>query len=239
MSASRLCTILGTILVPIALAACGSSPPTHFYTLDPVPPDRPAAALAGPPIQVGRVLLPPDLDRLSIVTRAAPDRLDVSGEDRWAAPLDGMVQRVLAADLAARLLQGQVFAPGDPATPGGARTVTVNARRFDSDATGHVTLDASWALLSGAPPVPVRRGHETITVQASAAAPGPEAAAMSRALAQLADRIVSAILARGEHRHPACPVRPGAGACSHGRFLVTMGSTFVLHVHEPEAAHAR
>ncbi len=196
--ASRLCAILvGAILVPIALAACGSSPPTHFYTLDPVPPDRPRVALAGPPIEVGRVLLPPDLDRLSIVTRAAPDRLDVSGEDRWAAPLDGMVQRVLAADLAARLPQSQVLAPGDPAPPGGVRTVTVNARRFDSDAAGKVTLDAGWALLSGTPPMPVRRGHETITVQASAPAAGPEAAAMSRALAELADRIVHAIVAPG------------------------------------------
>ena len=152
----RICAIL----LPITLTACGSSPPTRFYTLYPVPPGRPAATLAGPPIQVGRVILPPDLDRLSIVTRAGPDRLDVSGQDRWAAPLDGMVQRVLAADLAARLPQSQVLAPGDPAPSGGVRTVTVNVRRFDSDATGQVTLDAGWALLSGTPPVPVRRGHQ-------------------------------------------------------------------------------
>lgn len=192
MRASPLCAVLASV----ALTACGSSPPTHFYTLDPVPPGRPRASLAGPPIEVGRVILPPDLDRLSIVTRAGPGRLAVSGEDRWAAPLDGMVQRVLAADLAARLPQSHVLAPGDPAPRGGVRTVTVNARRFDSDATGQVTLDAGWALLSGTPPVPVRRGHETITVQAGTAAAGPEAAAMSRALAELADRIVRAVTAR-------------------------------------------
>ncbi|MBV9750090.1 MAG: membrane integrity-associated transporter subunit PqiC [Acetobacteraceae bacterium] len=180
-----------------ALAACGSSPPTRFYTLDPVPPGRPAIAFAGPPIQVGQVMLPPDLDRLSIVTRAGPDRLAVSGEDRWAAPLDGMTQRVLATDLAARLPRSQVLAPGDPAPSGGVRTVTVNVRRFDSDAAGLVTLDAGWALLKGTPPVPVRRGHEVITVQAGATAAGPEAAAMSRALAELADRIVRGIVTPG------------------------------------------
>jgi uncharacterized lipoprotein YmbA len=190
---SPLCAVLASL----ALASCGSSPPTRFYTLDPVPPGRPATAFAGPPIQVGQVMLPPDLDRLSIVTRAGPDRLAVSGEDRWAAPLDGMVQRVLAADLAARLPRSQVLAPGDPAPPGGVRTVSVNVRRFDSDATGLVTLDAGWALLKGTPPVAVRRGHETITVQAGTATAGSEAAAMSRALAELADRIVRASVAPG------------------------------------------
>ena len=44
--------------------------------------------------------------------------------------------------------------------------------------------------------MPVRRGRETITVQAGDAAPGPEAAAMSRTLAQLADRIVRSGRAR-------------------------------------------
>ena len=193
---SRACTsILCAVLASFALAACGSSPPTRFYTLDPVPPGRTATGFAGPPLQVGQVMLPPDLDRLSIVTRAGPDRLSVSGEDRWAAPLDGMVQRVLAADLAARLPQSEVLAPGDPAPPGGVRTVSVNVRRFDSDAAGQVTLDAGWALLKGTPPVPVRRGHEMITVQAGTAATGPEAAAMSRALAEFADRIARAIIA--------------------------------------------
>lgn len=190
---ARLCATIA----PLVLAACGSSPATHFYTLDPMPPGRPRAALAGSLIQVGQVILPPDLDRLSIVTRAGPDRLAVSGEDRWAAPLDGMVQRVLAADLAARLPQGQVLAPGDPAPPGGVRTVALNVRRFDSDAAGQVVLDAGWALLSGTPPAPVRRGHEVVTVQAAAAAAGPEAAAMSRALADLADRIARAVAAPG------------------------------------------
>ncbi len=194
----RVCvSALCAMLACAALAACGSSPPTRFYTLDPVPPDHPAVAFAGPPIQVGQVMLPPDLDRLSIVTRTGPDRLAVSGEDRWAAPLDGMAQRALAADLAARLPRSQVLAPGDPAPPGGTRTVAVNVRRFDSDATGQVTLDAGWALLKGTPPVAVRRGHETITVQASTATAGAEAAAMSRVLAELADRIVRGITASG------------------------------------------
>ena len=52
-------------------------------------------------------MLPPDLDRLSIVTRAGPGRLAVSGDDRWAAPLHRMVQRALA-ELADEVLRGIV-----------------------------------------------------------------------------------------------------------------------------------
>ncbi len=185
MSRARIWAVLGLLM----LAACGGSPPTRFYTLDPVPAGSPIATLTGPPIQVGEVILPADLDRLGIVTRAGPDRLSVSDQDRWAAPLDGMFRRVLAADLAARLPDSKVLAPGDPA-PAGVRILTVNVRRFESDAGGHVTLDAGWALLNGR--APVRRGHEVIALQAGSAA-GPEAAAMSRALGELASRIVRAI----------------------------------------------
>ena len=94
----------GIVLV-LAMTACGSSPKTHFYTLDAVPATQHAdhAARSDVPVTVGRVELPGTLDRLSIVTRGDRNQVSVSDQDRWAAPLDELVRRALTDDLRMRL----------------------------------------------------------------------------------------------------------------------------------------
>ena len=140
---------------------------------------------------VGQVTLPAMLDRLSFVTREDANRIAVSDQDHWAAPLDGMIRHVLAADLARRLPAGAVVAPGDPVPPG-AHSVTLTVREFLGDASGHVTLDADWAVSRGnGRAAPVHR--ETITREAASGDSGAIAAAMSQALGILADRIASAL----------------------------------------------
>lgn len=182
------------LLTVCLLAGCSGSPRTQFYTLDPV--SAPATAATSNstrshrPITVGQVQLPPALDRLSLVTRTGPDQLSVSDENRWAAPLDDLVRRTLAADLAARLPPGRVLAPGDPVPPGGARTLTVDVQDFIPDQR-HVTLNARWTLLDGTPPRPVLTRRETIDITAASPSTAAEVAAMGRALGTLADRIAA------------------------------------------------
>jgi uncharacterized protein len=182
------------LLTLCLLAGCSGSPPTQFYTLDPV-----SAAVPAPtstptrshrPIVIGQVQLPPTLDRLSLVTRTGPDQLAVSDENRWAAPLDDIVRRTLAADLAARLPPGSVLAPGDPVPSSGARTLTVDVQDFIPDQR-HVTLNARWTLLAGTPPRPVLTKREMIDMTAASPTTAAEVAAMSRALGTLADRIAA------------------------------------------------
>jgi uncharacterized lipoprotein YmbA len=184
------------MLMALLLSACGSSPPSRFYTLDPVPPSRPMATSAGPAIEVSQVSLPESLDRLSFVTRIEPNRINVSDQDRWAAPLEGMVRRVLATNLASRLPGRTVRMPGDPPSKGRSLKIIVNIRQFIGDQTGHVVLDADWAAtmndrttLSGRP--------ETISVQATSPKAGSITTAMSQALGTLSDRIAAAIVAHG------------------------------------------
>ena len=72
------------ILALMLLAsACGSSPPTRFYTLDPVPAHHHSGPVGGVPVVVGKVTTPAALDRLSFVTCASANRLNVSDQDRW------------------------------------------------------------------------------------------------------------------------------------------------------------
>jgi uncharacterized lipoprotein YmbA len=183
------------LLVALALAGCASSPPTRFYTLEPVPPARPAAALAGAPVTVDAVNVPGLLDREQIVRRSGPNQVDLAGTDRWAAPFDSMARRVLARDLAARLPAQMVLLPGEPSPGGPKRSIVVDIEDFAGDVAGRVVLDARWTLLSGEPSKPVLRRREHI--EETAAGPGydADAAAMSRALGALADRIAAALAA--------------------------------------------
>lgn len=173
----------------LMLSACGSSPPTRYHTLAAESPHQDAGAAPGSTLRVGEVNLPGTLDRGALVTRASPTRLVLSQQDRWAAPLDQMMQHVLTDDLTSRLPPGQVLAANDPSVPG-TRTITLSVRQFIADSQGKVTLDADWTLQGSAP------RHETVTAQASSADPDPVVTAMSQALAELADRIVADSIAR-------------------------------------------
>jgi uncharacterized lipoprotein YmbA len=175
------------------LAACGSSPPTRIYTLEPTGSPTSGVVRTKGAVAVGQITLPAELDRLSFVTREGANRIAVSDQDRWAAPLEGMIRRVLAADLSRRLPAGAVVAPGDPVPPG-ARSVTLTIRNFIGNASGHVVLDADWAVSQG-------KGHpaiihrETITREAGSGDAAAVAAAMSQALGALSDRIAAALQA--------------------------------------------
>lgn len=181
------------IALALLLAGCGS-PPTRFYVLTPTQgAGEPGGFGRAAPVVVGRVQLPGDLDRDSLVTRIGPNQLNVSDQDRWAGPFDEMIQRVLAADLGTRLPSGTVLAPGDPVPSGGARSVAVTIRQFVGDSAGRVVLEADWSLVSAKTQRPEARHHEFLTANAGSGQPPAIVAAMSRLVGELADRIAAAL----------------------------------------------
>lgn len=180
------------LAVLLGLAACGSSPPTHYYSLVPVPPAGGGHdAFSGPPLQVGQVNLPPLVDRSSLVITGPGPAVTVSNTDAWAAPLSGMVQQVLTEDLSDRLGADHVIPASGQIPPHGVRIVVLTMQRFSGDSQGQVVLDTDWTLTHGNPPQPGHLHHARITEYAGSTAGGPVAAAMSRALGALADRIAA------------------------------------------------
>jgi uncharacterized lipoprotein YmbA len=123
------------------------------------------------------------------VTRGRGTDIEVSDQDRWAAPLDELMQRALTADLRDRLGVQSVLAPGDPAPPGGVRVLAVNVERFSGDATGEVELEADYAISNSRPGS--RSHHFMVRVNAGSARPDAITAAMSQAVGRLADDIAS------------------------------------------------
>ena len=180
-----------TLAASLATAACGSSPPTRYYVLDAIAPQGARPHPIARPVRVAAVHLPDELDRLEIVSRLGPNRLQLRGQDRWAAPLDDMSRRVLAQDLVERLPPGAVILPRSPA-PRDVRQIVVDVQRFAAASDGSARLQGAWSLQD--PNGALARHAFDLQAQTSDASAKGQAAAMSRLLATLADHIAAAQL---------------------------------------------
>jgi uncharacterized lipoprotein YmbA len=176
----------------LILAACGHSPPSRFFTLDAAPPAHPARTQAPvAPVQLDAVHIPAAVDRLEMVTETGPARVQISGQDRWAAPLGEMMRRTLAQDLASRLPRGAFVFPEAP-RPQGTRGLVITVLQLKASPDGRVALQANWSLLdSGSSRA---AGGDNLSLSA-AGGPGAQgqAQALSAVLGQLADRIAGAL----------------------------------------------
>lgn len=181
--------LVATLGLPVA--GCGSSPPTHYYMLDAMPASSPSPTAAGMVVQVAAVHIPASLDRRGMVREIAPGSADISGQNRWVAPLGDMVQRVLTQDLAQRLAKGTVILPQQPA-PANTHKVVVDILQFESNASGDVVFDGSWSLLHSSTETALATRHVHLRARAAADNFGAQAKAMSRILGSLADQIARA-----------------------------------------------
>jgi len=172
------------------LAGCASSPPSQFYTLADASPASASQASPGatPTIRIAAVHIPPMLDRPEITRRSAGDQLEISGTQRWSAPLDEMVQEILTRDLLERLPSGKVILPSAP-VPSGTEAVVVNILQFQSDIGGSVVFEGSWSVVPQGAAAPALVRNFRYTASASPAGIGEEVGAMSTLLGQLADDI--------------------------------------------------
>jgi uncharacterized lipoprotein YmbA len=173
------------VLTALLLAACASSPPTRFYTLVDTAPEGTPPPNAGV-VSINRVSIPGEIDRPEIVRWVGPNQLNISDLDRWAAPLDDTIQRVLTDDIARR-----VPSP----VPGLQRLVSVDIHEFYGDANCNVTLRAVWVPRQpgGQPAAAAQPAIEQIQVPSSGACPATLPQTMSIALGQLSDRIIAGV----------------------------------------------
>jgi uncharacterized lipoprotein YmbA len=175
-------------------AGCASSPPLHYYTLTEVPAtSRLAAADDTVPVRLDRVTIPTELDRSQLVRRIDATRLQIIEGERWAAPLEDTIRRVLSGDLAARLPPNMVANTNEPSIGEKRQSLSVDIGEFYGDPACTVTLRAAWVLKQ--PDSQSSRGTEEARVAANGdcSGAGTVPAAMSQALAQLSDRIAAAI----------------------------------------------
>lgn len=179
--------------VLLLVAACAPSPNPELYTLAAVPGPVTQLQLRG--LEVRRIGLAGYLDRPEIVRSSAAFRLKLADNQRWGEPLGGMLDRVFAEDLVERLPQTAVFAESGAISTQPDLVLEVDVQRFDADADGTLVLVAQVAVR----PENVGHAAEARTLRLTAAPAGAsvrdQVAAMSRALGDLADRVVAMITA--------------------------------------------
>jgi uncharacterized protein len=174
-------------------AACtllGPEPdPSRFYVL---------VALGGPPsgasdlaLGVGPVRLAGYLEVSEIQVRASATEVRRGSTDRWAEPLDEGIARVLGQDLSVRLGTREVVLFPWHAGQRPACQVELSVRRFELEPDGSGVLEARYEVtdLAGS------RGHVVRDVElrrpAAGSGTGASVAALSEALAELAEQIAA------------------------------------------------
>ena len=175
-------------------AGCGSTPPSRFYTLTKA--TVPAAAPASTPLSdvsvaVGPVAVPGAVDRPQFVVTTGPNQVRLDEFNRWAAPLQNDIARVVAEDLTVLLGSPRVtVAPQTLAVPDFRAGIDVQS--FDSALGEGATLDAVWTVTRVAD-----GASKTGRLTQQEPAPGNSyealAASHSRLLARLSEDIAKAV----------------------------------------------
>jgi hypothetical protein len=133
----------------VTMTSCASSPPIRYYTLSAEGASPRAAAMKHPasgPYAIDAVSIPDILDRPQIVLRTSTNAVEMLDDDRWAAPLPDQLERVLAAELSARLGPDAVIDPGLPTNVQAERRITVSILGFEPRENGESSLEASWVI---------------------------------------------------------------------------------------------
>ena len=179
--------------VAVAVAGCASAP-SRFYTLNSTAksdgtPDAHYAVLVGP------VTVPAEVDRPQFTVQVAPNRVAVDEFNRWAAPLNENIARVVADDLAALLGTPRVaavpLANFDP-----AYRVTIYIQKFETVPGKSVRIEAVWVVRKSAGGVSL--SGRTVAVEPAPGDFDALAAAHSRALAKVSSDIAAAIRSEAE-----------------------------------------
>jgi uncharacterized lipoprotein YmbA len=137
-------------LVVFLLAACSTTPPVKYYTLNALPEmqqQNPGAMFAEDiAIGVGPVEFPKFLDRPQIVTRKSQNQVEVSEFHRWASSLRGDFTRVLAKNISILLPTNRVAVHpwGDQFSP--TYRIRLDVEQFDGEFGGKVLLNVTWSV---------------------------------------------------------------------------------------------
>jgi hypothetical protein len=141
---------LAFLLLVFFLAACSTTPPVAYYTLNTLPEmqqEIPAALMDDTiAIGVGPVEFPKFLDRPQIVTRKSQNQIQVSEFHRWAGSFPGDFSRVLAKNISILLPTDRVavYPWGEQFTP--TYRIKLDVEQFDGQLGERVVLDVTWMV---------------------------------------------------------------------------------------------
>jgi uncharacterized lipoprotein YmbA len=181
---------LGLLALAALPAAC-ASPNPDLLTLDAVP----GAVRTGGPrtVLLQDVALVPYLDRKAIVRSSQGYHIEVATNDWWGEPFGAMLGRVLSAEIEQRLPATTVFTEASAVAAVPDATVAINVTRFDEAVDGSVVLVAQIGVTFAQKARSAVTEGLRFTAPVSGKGVTAQAAAMSVALGQLADRLAQGL----------------------------------------------
>lgn len=176
---------LPVLLGALALAACGSSPATHYHALEATPAALPSGG-AQRLVEILPVLVPAAVDRTEVVLTDAAGHLDVKSGERWAGALPEQLRGVIAEALWRDARAADVYAaplPGAAAKLPEYR-LAVRFERFEAG-PAIASVAATWTLrrLPDGHAIACRSAAERSVEGIGATAAADALGAASRALA--------------------------------------------------------
>ena len=174
----------------LALAGCGTTPPSKLYVIDPVVEGDTSIPQSSLAVLIQEVALRAYLSRKELLRRDQNFQVSVSEFERWAEPLHVNTTIVLAENLS-RLLQSDniVAYPWQPAESINYE-IAVEVYAFGPGPSGDVVLNARWTILDGSG-VTVASERALFAASAASGTPVDTVAAMSSALGNLSREIAS------------------------------------------------
>lgn len=141
-------------------------------------------------IGLGPIKLPPYLDRPEVVTRAAPNRLELSKEDRWGESIQNgftsAMERNLAAETGAAVIDFPWYN-----TVHIDMQVQIDVYRFETDSNGTATLSAKWTILDSTGKNILYTVESNLTQPSKPGDTTDAAAALSRTIGDLSGQIAN------------------------------------------------
>lgn len=180
-----------SVCVVVTFAAGCASPMSRFYTLNAA--NAPAAASSNLSMVVGPVSVPAVVDRPQIVVTAGPNQVRLEEFNRWAAPLQNSIARVVAENLVAMLGTPRVILFSQTLGGDTDYRAVIEVQRFESAPGEAATLDAVWTV-SRTKDGKSQTGRTTVREATSDKGYDALAAAHSRALARLSREIADGVL---------------------------------------------
>lgn len=150
-------------------------------------------------IGLGPIKLPPYLDRPEIVTRAAPNRLELSKEDRWGESVQHGFTSAMERDLAAQAGAAVIAFPWYN-TVHIDMQVQIDVYRFETDANGTATLSAKWTILDSTGKNILYTVESNLTQPSKPGDNTEAAAALSRTIGDLSAQIANMLQQLRSHQ---------------------------------------
>ena len=169
-------------------------------TAAPTTPTAPTQSTSGDfTIGLGPIKLPPYLDRPEIVTRMAPNRLELSKEDRWGESIQNGFTRAMERNLAAQTGVVVIIFPWYN-TVHVDMQVQIDVYRFETDAQGTATLSAKWTILDSTGKNILYTVESHLTQPSKPGDMTEAAAALSRTIGDLSGQIANMLQQLRSHQ---------------------------------------